>query len=265
MEQFDSPVDDILLPEADSTDLSQDREWCDVVVQGQRHRVRFHDYDQLFRIPGLYEAIFYQRLQCCSPTRVADLLDELTGELGEGTTGLRVLDVGAGNGMVGDELRARDVQCVMGIDIISEAREATQRDRPGVYDDYFVADLTDLAEDHEQRLREARLNCLTCVAALGFGDIPPAAFAKALDLIETPGWLAFTIKEDFLHDHDAGGFAGLVRNLTGRQILQVQAYRRFSHRLSVTGQRLYYVAMIARKMADLPDDILDGVWDRMRA
>ena len=262
IEEIASPVEKIILPDASSTDLSQDQEWCDVLVEGRRRRVRFHDYHELFRIPGLYEGIFYRELKCCSPTRTALLLDELVRDAGERFEDLRVLDVGAGNGMVGDELQARHAEYIVGIDIIPEAQMATQRDRPGVYDDYVVADLTELAEGKEKRLREARCNCLTSVAALGFGDMPAAAFAKALDLVETPGWVAFTIKEDFLRDEDASGFSQLVRSLSRRRILQLQAYRRFSHRLSVSGEKLYYVAMVARKLRDLPGDMLNsGVQD----
>ena len=57
---------------------------------------------------------------------------------------LRVLDVGAGNGMVGEELDRMGARHIVGVDIIPEAKEAAERDRPGVYDDYFVVDLTDV-------------------------------------------------------------------------------------------------------------------------
>ena len=43
------------------------------------------------------------------------------------------------------------VQSVCGIDIISAAKAAARRDRPEVYDDYRVTDLTDLPEDEENR------------------------------------------------------------------------------------------------------------------
>jgi hypothetical protein len=34
------------------------------------------------------------------------------------------------------------VESVVGVDIIPEAQEAADRDRPGVYEDYYVVDLT---------------------------------------------------------------------------------------------------------------------------
>lgn len=254
--RIDSKVDAIRLPDGDQDDVKQDAEWCEVVVDGRQRRVRFHDYDEIYKVPGLYEELFYRKLQCCSPSRVAALLNEVIRDFQQEPSQLRVLDVGAGNGMVADELDARRVPTIVGIDILPEAKEAAKRDRPGIYEDYLATDLTNLPEQQEKRLRNFQFNCLTSVAALGFGDIPPDAFAKALDLIEVPGWAAFTIKEDFLHEDDRSGFARLIRELNRRRVIQIQAYRRFRHRRSITGKPLYYVAMIARKLTNLPDDLL---------
>ncbi len=260
METIDSVVDSIHLPDVDHS-INQDQEWCEAIVEGDKRRFRFHDYGRIFQVPGLYEQLFYAELKCSSPSRVVRLLAEMMHDFGGKARTMRVLDVGAGNGMVGDELAARGAPFVVGIDILSEAREATLRDRPGVYDDYRVVDLTDLGEAEEHRLRSYSLNCLTSVAALGYGDIPPAAFTKALDLIDTPGWVAFTIKEDFLAEEDTTGFSRLIRWLSRERVLQIQAYRRYQHRVSMTGQPLYYVAMIARKQCELPDVLLEGQFD----
>ncbi len=256
--QIDSEVEAIRFPEVDGHALSQDCEWCDVVCGGKKRRIRLHDYDEIFRIPGLYEALFYDRLACNSPSRMARLLEEVIRDFGQTPQDLTVLDVGAGNGMVGDELNERETETVVGVDILPEAREATQRDRPGVYEEYLVTDLTDLPEPHEKTLRKYGFNCLTTVAALGFGDIPPMAFVKALDLIETDGWVAFTIKECFLHEEDRSGFSRLVRHLSRQRIIQIQAYRRFRHRMSIRGKPLYYVAMVARKLKDMPDRLVEA-------
>jgi predicted TPR repeat methyltransferase len=188
-----------------------------------------------------------------------ELLEDVMEEFGDDVEGMRVLDVGAGNGMVADELAARGADELVGIDIVPEARTAADRDRPGLYEDYLVTDLTDLPEHEEEILRARKFDCMSCVAALGFGDIPAAAFAKAVDLIETPGWLAFNIKESFLSEGDETGFARLIRELSRREIIQIQAYRRYCHRISVTGDPLHYVAVIARKLRDLPDDILSHI------
>jgi 2-polyprenyl-3-methyl-5-hydroxy-6-metoxy-1,4-benzoquinol methylase len=256
LQRIQSRVDAIRMPRQEGHEPSQDHEWCEVVIDGSRRQIRFHDYHEIYRIPGLYEKLFYEKLKCCSPARVARLLTEVLRDFGPAPEELKVLDVGAGNGMVGEELAALGASAVYGIDIIPEAKQATLRDRPEIYKDYFVADLTDLPEPIEERLRRADLNCLTTVAALGFGDIPPKAFAKALDLLATPGWTAFNIKEDFLNERDGAGFSRLIRQLTRDEVIQVQAYRRYRHRLSMTGKPLHYVAMIARKLKDVPDCFL---------
>jgi predicted TPR repeat methyltransferase len=254
LQQIPSEVEAIHLP--DVAGLPQDREWCDVVVAGVRRRIRFHDYHEIYEIPGLYERLFYEKLQCNSPTRVARLLFEVMSEVDDSPANLRVLDIGAGNGMVGEQLRALGANCIAGIDIIPEAREAALRDRPGVYHDYFVADLTDLLEPIEKRLRKLNLNALSVVAALGFDDIPAKAFLKALDLIETPGWLAFNIKETFIHEGKSSGFSSLIRQLSRTDVIQMQAYRRYQHRLSIAGDPLYYAAVVARKLKDVPDELM---------
>lgn len=254
--QIDSQVDEIRLPD-DCDHVSQDVEWCEASIDGEVRRIRFHDYHEIYSVPGLYEEIFYRSLKCCSPSRVASLLQEVMVDFNDDPQDLRVFDLGAGNGMVGDELQARNARLLVGVDIIPEAKEAAERDRPDVYDDYFVVDMTDVPERLEERLRKQKLNCLTSVAALGFGDIPPLAFLKSLDLIEVDGWAAFTIKEDFLHERDTSGFAKLIRKLNRERILQTQAYRRFRHRVSMTGQPLHYVIVVARKQADIPSEWFD--------
>ncbi len=260
LRQIDSVVENIRLPDA-SDDIDQDEEWCEVFVHGERRRIRFHDYSDVFRIPGLYEELFYEQLECCSPSYITNLLESVVREYGNSADEFRVLDVGAGNGMVGDELQRLGVESIVGVDIIPAAKNATERDRPDVYDDYHVTDLTDLTEAEEATLRRADTNCLTSVAALGFGDIPPLAFAKALDLIATPGWLAFNLKECFLREQDSTGFSRLIRRLNREGYIQTLCYRRYQHRVSIAGEPLHYVAVIARKMKDLDCELLESLED----
>jgi hypothetical protein len=97
---------------------------------------------------------------------------------------------------------------------------------------------------------------MTTVAALGFGDIPPAAFAGAFNLIKTPGWLAFNIKDDFVGADDASGFSLLIRRMFAEGTIVPLAEKRYRHRLSVRGTPLNYIAYVARKTADIPADWL---------
>ena len=81
-----------------------------------------------------------------------------------------------------EELKKIGVARLVGVDILEEAKIATRRDRPGVYDDYYVKDFTRLTEADIDKIKSWELNALTTVAALGFGDIPPAAFIQYCSL-----------------------------------------------------------------------------------
>lgn len=243
------------------SDVDQDEEWCVVGLNGSARRLRFHDYHELYSIPGLYEQLFYDELECKSPETVCDLLRQELAKAGVAPRDLRVFDVGAGNGMVGEELRRMGAGSLVGVDIIEEAADAAGRDRPGLYDDYLVLDLTDIPEDARARLEANRFNCLTSVAALGFGDIPPRAFAEAYNLLSDDGWLAFTIKEDFLGDEDKTGFSQLIEMMDREDKLELRGQRRYRHRLSMAKEPLHYVAMTARKRSDVPLDWTDDLND----
>ncbi|MGD8329897.1 MAG: methyltransferase [Acidobacteriota bacterium] len=254
----DADVDSIILPQVDA-DVPQNVEWCEVAVDGTRERVRFHDYARIFEVPGLYERIFYDILRCNSPERVIGMLEEILAESGYDPGELRVIDVGAGNGIVGEELAALEPDCVVGLDILEAAQQAAQRDRPEVYDDYLVTDLTEMSDVTGELLERAQFNCLTSVATLGFNDIPPEAFAAAADFVATPGWLAFNLKEDFLEAGEQSGFGGFIHRLQQAGIIRIEAYRRYRHRLSVAGEPLHYVALVARKLKDIPARLVEGV------
>ncbi len=248
-------IPEVRLPNDPS--LTQDAEWIEVEVDGVWRRIRLHDYHELYNIPGLYEGLFNRLLKCSSPIRVVSLLNEVMADAGENVENLRVLDLGAGSGLVGYELQNLNAECVVGVDIIDEARQATLRDRPWCYDDYFVSDFTAITKDVELQIKDYELNALTCVAALGFGDIPTRAFVQGIDLIDTPGWLAFNIKEAFVEERDISGFDELIRELAREGVIKIQAYRRYQHRLSCAGDPLYYIAMVATKETEVPAHIRD--------
>lgn len=237
--------------------LDQDEEWCEVLVDDVWKRVRFHDYNEVYEIPGLYETIFYRTLRCNSPVKVAGLLEETLNELGDSAENLRVLDFGAGNGMGGEALHAMGTRKIVGLDILEEAKQASLRDRPWVYEDYYACDITQMETKVEQALIDYHFNCLLVVAALGYGDIPPAAFFKAFDLIQPGGYLALNIKEEFLRGGGKDTFARFVNQMGSHEIVQFQSWKRYQHRLSVTGAPLYYVMLTAKKLKEIPEDWRD--------
>jgi SAM-dependent methyltransferase len=239
-------------PEA--RNLDQDEEYFEVLLNGSWQRLRLHDYDALYRVPGLYETLVYRKLRCKSPERVVDLLAKVLEDWPTCMGDLRVLDFGAGNGVVAAHLRRQGVGYIVGADLLAEAERAAQRDRPGAYDRYVVGDITALPAPRWDVLNTAHLNCLVTVAALGYGDIPAEAFRVAFNLVDDCGWIAFTLKETFLGGTDETGFSGLIRGMIGSDILRVEAYHRYCHRRSIDGKKLFYVAMVGRKMRPMTDD-----------
>jgi hypothetical protein len=235
----------IRFPSHAAADLSQDEEWCEVLLDDDWTRIRFHDYGEIYSVPGLYEHLFYERLRCQSPAVVAELLAGAVRDAGEDPSQMEVLDLGAGNGMVGEALREHGFEEITGVDITPEAGEAVARDRPGVYAEYHVCDLLDPPPE----LDGASFGAMTSVAALGFGDIPPEVFSAAFDRVQDGGWVAFTIKEDFLDGGDDSGFAGLISGLLERGAIEERGRRRYRHRLDVAGDPIHYVAIVGIKRA----------------
>jgi len=241
---------EIALP-ASAADLSQDAEWCVARVGGEWRRVRLHDYQSIYAVPGLYERVIYDILECQSPQVVCGMLVDAVRRRGESPRALRVLDLGAGNGIVGATLVDQGVEQVIGVDILAVAARAAERDRPGVYDDYHIVDMSSLSPAERHEFVARRLNCLVCVAALGFGDIPIEVFGAAYNLIAPGGWVAFNIKEDFVRADDQTGFATLVRRMQDEGAIAMEARRRYRHRLGIDREPLYYNAFVGRKRRDI--------------
>jgi predicted TPR repeat methyltransferase len=205
----------------------------------------------VYEIPGLYEYIFRDLLKCESPGIVRTLLEEAIQSSRLDASSLRVLDLGAGNGLMAEELGEMGAELVVGVDIIPEAARAAHRDRPGMYEKYFVLDMTRVAEGERRQLSRYRFNCLTCVAALGFGDIPTLAFAEAYNLVAPGGWIAFNIKEQFLENGDHSGFARMIDQMASDGVLSIGRKRRYPHRLALDGEPIYYVAVAGEKVRDV--------------
>jgi hypothetical protein len=151
---------------------------------GRTERLRLHDYERVFAVPGLYEEVVQRRLGCRSPDRMAEGLAEAAARLGWDPGAVRILDAGAGNGVSGEAFAARGMRPVVGLDILPAARAAALRDRPGLYGSYLADDITALPAEAEAEIRAARPNVLACVGSVGAGHLPPEAVAAGLELLE---------------------------------------------------------------------------------
>ena len=249
----------IQFPCIDVKKVNQDEAYFYLLESDKKKTIRFHDYNEIYLRPGLYEQLFYERLKCQSPQKVTEALKYTIEQSKSNMTEFRVLDLGAGNGMMGESLKKYGVSRLVGVDIISEAQDAVERDRPGLYDDYYLYDFTKLYKPQKEELESWSFDCLTCVAALGFGDIPPKAFFNALNVISNDGWIALNIKETFLYKSDKSGFSSLIRELIFSEYVDLYHLERYCHRNSIEGNPLYYFAIIGRKNSDIPKKFLESL------
>jgi SAM-dependent methyltransferase len=219
-----------------------------LVQDGGERKIHLHDYAEIYAVPGLYEHVVSDRLQCVSPVVLSDLLLEEAGREGDFPESLRILDFGAGTGLVGARLRERGAGAVVGIDLVESAAEAARRDHPGAYDAYHVGDILCLDPESERALRDMRFNCLVSVSAVDIGHIPPEAFLRAYNMVLDNGWVAFNLKRDLLDpEEEASGFRRMIKGMTERGALEVKRSHRYRHRFLMDGSPMEYVALIGRK------------------
>jgi SAM-dependent methyltransferase len=224
-------------------------DWVEFGPPGARERVAFHDYAALYAVPGLYERVFYVELGMSSAQQVVGLYADALSQLERPPSAERVLDLGAGNGLGGAELRAIGVGRLFGVDLEPQAREAAWRDRPDVYDDYLVGDLAALPD---AQLSTIEPTAVLALSALGPGHAPPAVVERAIALLTPGGLVAFAVTPTLMPDSDdpAGrqtGYPDYLREL-------------FAVRVDELGRRAY----VHRRRTDGTDDLAVALVGRLR-
>lgn len=56
----------------------------------EKAKIRFHDYDKIYGIQGLYEQVFCDRLKCNSPVKVTEILKSAIDQSNENFTVLNL-------------------------------------------------------------------------------------------------------------------------------------------------------------------------------
>jgi len=212
---------------------------------GREERMRLHEYDRVYAIPGLYEEVVQRRLECLSPVKLAEAIVGCASRDGLAAADLRVFDLAAGNGVTGEELAARGVTELVGSDNVPEAREAAQRDRPGLYSAYVVGDIED-APELRKLVRSRSLNALVCAGALGLGHISAASFDRLWR--EFPAGSLFSASvEESLAEPGGSDFGDYLAELDSGDESDILRRERFRHRSLMGGGEVHYVAVVARK------------------
>ncbi len=127
----------------------------------------------------------------------------------------------------------------MGIDIIPEAAQAARQQYPGVYENYYVEDLTNL--------NRRGFNSLICCSALSNGHVPADALSVVFNQIAPHGWIAFNVAQYFWKDKTKAGFRHQHSWVEDQVIFEIMRMHPYRHRFYTDGRPLEYLAIIGRK------------------
>ena len=239
----------------DECNAQTDEEYFYLLTEtGQERRLKVHDYAEIYRISGLYECIVCDKLQYKAPQVIAKLLVEQTAQDNLTVNNLRVLDIGAGNGVSGEVLVKQGISSIVGLDIVSEAATAAHRDYPGVYQQYYVEDLTRLREKTHEELINQKFNVLLMSGSLY--HLPALALVNALNLIPVEGLFAVTLRGLGMGQEKSGqekpeNAYQLFEHFVGDKMLEIIIRKNCQQRLSVNGEPIEGIAVIARKTREI--------------
>lgn len=231
----------------DTKDLSQGEEFFYVQLNGEEKKMKLHDYEDLYKHPFLYEAILYDLLKCSTPQAICNLLKKALQENEVQAKDLRVLEMGAGSGIFGEALKNMGVGYVAGLDIYEIAKEAAYRDRPSLYDKYYIEDLTQPSEDAVKDIEASKFNCVAVASATGWGNhIPVKGFDNAFNVLEDGGWFVYHVKRD-AEDQECIDLCAWIDDKIESKIFEVKAQDSCFHRNSIQNVPIYYDVIIGTK------------------
>lgn len=233
--------------EAPETSRQSD-EFFRATVDGVRQRFNIHDYATLYSVPWLYDIALYHNLVCRTPTEMSAAIDKVWTDAAVDRSVLRALELGAGSGAFGHELKhTLRIPHVEAIDICPEAAEAAERDRPGLYQAYHVDDLTNLRPATAAALEAARFNVVAMASATGWGNhIPLAGFETSFDLLVPGGWFVFHVKPNDPDPECIELCAWVADKVNSGKLDQKYRGSHF-HRKSSNGSEIYYDVVIGVK------------------
>ena len=177
---------------------------------------------------------------------------------------LSILDVAAGNGVVGEELRKQlgekpGIRRLIGTDLLESARSAALRDRPDVYDEYLAADLTRPQESGLPTSSDVVVIC----AALGpyDRDLPLEAVDGAIALLRDGGLLTFTVNAGIKGADCPPRYQSFLASINESKgshwgSLDEVARQTIKHRKNVQGKWIEFMMLIYKKLT--PETVGNG-------
>lgn len=243
----------------EDVDFTRQQEYFFVMQNGIETQYVVHHYREVYSVPQLYERMASMMNYQSPQTILMQLITELT-KCQIDIQSLVVFDIAAGSGLMGKQLASVGIKSVVGLDILLEAAEAAERDYPGVYEKYYVEDLTNLTATVQQELAERGFNCLICCSSLSC-HFPIQAFINAFNLLQDNAWIAFNVSTYILEEPDqqnifesvaAIDFSQLYHKIVNAGILEIIQKHYYLHRFMTNGKPVYYVSVIARKRGNIP-------------
>lgn len=216
----------------------------------QARQVRLRGDPRIWEWAGVHEYLVRTLLRGNAPGAICHMLERAVRGAGEAMSGLRALDLLAGNGWMGSELKSSGAGYVVGADPSAAAAAATERDHPHAYGDYLVLDMRRLSESQRDELMNYDFNCLVSVSALAAEEPAPNAFAEAFNLLAPDGWVATHLHEDASEGAPDSRYARLIHKMIGSGALSVVAQQRYRHRFTSMGDPLFHVGLVGRKRRD---------------
>jgi len=242
-------IREVALPDAASQN-GKEAGYCLVDDGGTWRQVRLRGDARLWEWPSIYERLVRTLLRGNAPGALSHLLDRQLRAAGKSAADLRAIDLGAGNGWMGEELSSLGIPMIIGVDASSAAAVAAERDHPDVYQSYLVLDMRRLSESQRDDLMNYDFNCLVCVDALAADEPASNAFTEAFNLLAPDGWVAFHLNADTAEGGRDSRFARIVHRMIQSGSMNVATQQRYRHRFTTYGAPLFHVAVIARKVRD---------------
>ena len=231
----------IELPD-NSLSLLPSEEFFFIVHNGFKEKIKLQDYQKIYQVPGLYDRIV-SVLKYKTPEVLSNLLTNELKQAASPISNLTILELGAGNGIAGELLRNLGAKEIYGIDIIEEACDAMNRERPNVYEEYFVEDLSLISSETSKTLNKINFNCLFCSSALS--HISPSAFSYAFNLMNNHAWIVVNLWTTSGFEKGTGA---LIKQMQEQKTLEIIRQHNYQHRLTIGGEPIICTAIIAQKI-----------------
>jgi len=200
-----------------------------------------HDYQALYAVPGLSEAVYLRGLGLRSPQLLAQLLSSVCPPVRRAQ--LQVLDVGAGTGCVGAALSTAGFRQVAGTDLEPASITAIGRDRGAIYTSARRIDLTAPTATDASWLTQLAPDVVTVAGAIGWGHLPVAALHTLTRLLRPGALLAATVSQGYASVPELAGYVELFTGAAYRQ----RARRNGLHRWTAQGTPMHVTALVLER------------------